>query len=101
MDSPSTLGTPLSPRVECVCLTFPLRAGQAPPLNWGNPVTWERFLWHLSGKQFRVWLFSSTETAGRQLKYFLTTLPGELFYVGLLCAMVGLVVVWRVHRRLS
>lgn len=84
-----------------VYLYLPVRAAQSPLLNWGNPVTLERFLWHWTGKQYRVWIFSSTETAGRQLKYFLDTLPFEFAYIGLGLAIIGLVVMWVAHRRLA
>jgi hypothetical protein len=83
-----------------VYLYLPVRAAQGPDLNWGNTVTVERFLWHLSGKQYRVWIFSSPEAAGRQLKYFLDSLPGEFAYVGLPLALVGAVILWRAHRKL-
>jgi tetratricopeptide (TPR) repeat protein len=80
---------------------LPLRAAQSPLLNWGNPVTLERLLWHFSGKQYRVWIFSSTEAAGRQFQYFLQSLPAEFAYAGLLPALVGLLVLWKFHRRLA
>ncbi len=84
-----------------VYLYLPLRAAQSPLLNWGNPANLERFLWHWTGKQYRVWIFSSTETAGRQLQYFVETLPFEFAYIGLALATIGLVVVWRAHKRLA
>lgn len=84
-----------------VYLYLPLRASAGPVLNWGNPVTLERFLWHVGGKQFRVWIFESTEAAGRQLLYFVNTLPGEFAYVGLVFCLVGVVTLWRAHRRLG
>jgi hypothetical protein len=80
---------------------LPLRASQQPELNWGDPVTLERFLNHVSGKQFRVWIFSSTEVAGRQIRYFLQSLPLEHAYVGLALAVVGVIVLWRRARRLA
>jgi len=83
-----------------VYLYLPIRALQSPALNWGNTATLEKFLWHLSGKQYRVWIFSSTESAGRQLKYFINNLPDEVAYVGLFVAFLGLTTLWRVHRRL-
>src|SRR5207249_2922963 len=70
-------------------------------LNWGNPVTLERFLWHLSGKQFRVWIFSSTEAAGRQLKYFVSSLPHEFAYIGLVLASVGVIALLHMNRKLA
>jgi hypothetical protein len=83
-----------------VYLYLPFRAGQSPALNWGNPATLERFLWHLSGKQYRVWIFSSTEAASRQLKYFMTSLPDEFAYIGLLLAVVGVVMLLRTNKKL-
>ncbi len=73
-----------------VYLYLPLRASQGAVMNWGNPISLERFLWHLSGKQYRVWIFSSTEAAGRQLKYFINELPYEFAYVGLALAILGI-----------
>lgn len=40
-----------------VYLYLPIRAAQAPLLNWGDPSSLERFWWHISGKQFQVNLF--------------------------------------------
>ena len=81
-------------------LYLPVRAAQSPALNWGNTVTLERFFWHFSGKQYRVWIFSSTEAAARQLKYFATSLPSEFAYVGLILALVGCILLWRTNKKL-
>jgi hypothetical protein len=78
-----------------VYLYLPLRASQAPAMNWGNTVTLERFLWHITGKQYRVWIFSSSEAAGRQFAYFVNALPPEFAYVGVAFALVGIVALWR------
>ena len=83
-----------------VYLYLPLRASQAPAMNWGNVVTVERLLWHLTGKQYRVWIFSSTEAAGRQFVYFVNALPPEFAYLGLGLALAGIVVLWRAHWKL-
>lgn len=84
-----------------VYLYLPIRAAQAPALNWGNPQTLERFLWHWTGKQYRVWIFSSTEAAGRQLNYFLNSIPTEFAYGGLIVAIVGAVALWRTQRAIA
>ncbi|HEX9657017.1 MAG TPA: DUF2723 domain-containing protein [Bacteroidota bacterium] len=83
-----------------VYLYLPFRASQSPDLNWGNPSTLETFLWHLSGKQYRVWIFSSTEAASRQLKYFVGTLPSQFTYLGLVLSMLGFVALGRRSLRL-
>ena len=83
-----------------VYLYLPLRAVHHPWMNWGNPVTWEKFLWHVSGKQFRVWMFSSFDSAGKQFGYFLSSYLPEFGYVPVLFALLGLVVLFRRSRKL-
>lgn len=80
---------------------LPLRAAQAPSLNWGNPATLEKFLWHWTGKQYRVWIFSSTEAAGRQLKYFFNELPYEFAYIGLIVAALGVIMLFRTRVKVA
>jgi hypothetical protein len=69
---------------------LPFRALQNPALNWGNPVDLERIFRHVSGKQYQVWLFSSAGAAGKQLEFFISTLPGEFAIVSLLFCIIGL-----------
>jgi hypothetical protein len=83
-----------------VYLYLPIRAAQNPVLNWGNPSTLETFLWHVTGKQYRVWFLSSAETAVKQFNYFLEALPSEFAYVPLVLAPVGLIHLYRSNRRL-
>ncbi len=70
---------------------LPIRASQSPVMNWGNPIEWERIIRHISGQQYQVWLFSSTEAAAKQFNYFVTNLPNE-FSFSLLIALAGLFV---------
>jgi hypothetical protein len=79
---------------------LPVRASEGPFFNWGAPATIERFLWHVSGKQYRVWIFSSTEAAGKQFHYFLSSLPSEFGYIGLVLAIIGVIVVFWEKRKL-
>ena len=81
-----------------VYLFLPVRAGTEPVLNWGNPVTLERIFWHIGGRQYRVWMFSSTAAAEKQFQYFIGNLPTEFFYGILAAALLG---VWRLlmHQR--
>ncbi len=73
-----------------VYLYLPTQASQSPMLNWGNPINLENFLWHFSGKVYRVWIFSSTDSAAKQLNYFIDTLPSEFVYFPLLFALGGI-----------
>ena len=80
---------------------LPLRASRGPAMSWGNVVSPERFLWHVTGKQYRVWMFSSLDVVGRQVAYFVNGIPGEFAVIGLLLAAVGALVLVRYHRRLA
>ena len=70
---------------------LPIRASLNPALNWGNPVDWERIIRHISGLQYQVWLFSSTEAAAKQFNYFVGNLLKE-FSITLVIILVGLIV---------
>ena len=39
-------------------LYIPIRSAQNPIMNWGSPHTFARFFRHLTGWQYRVWMFS-------------------------------------------
>jgi len=72
-------------------LYLPLRAGQDPFLNWGDPVTLRRLLDHISGKQYQVWMFSENLEAliARFGEYL--QLVGHQFSIALLLlALLGL-----------
>lgn len=69
---------------------LPLRALQNPILNWGNPIDFERFIRHVSGKQYQVWIFSSFDAAKKQFVYFIESLPLELGYIGLVISLIGI-----------
>ena len=82
-----------------VYLYLPIRALQSPLLNWGNPHTGEKLWWHFTGKQFRVWMFSSSESAKKQLNYFFENLPNEFHFIILILAVVGFFVLLFSNRR--
>jgi hypothetical protein len=45
-----------------IYIYLPFRSSQNPLLDWGNPETWATFKRHVTGWQYRVWMFSeSTE----------------------------------------
>jgi len=79
-------------------LYLPVRASQDPVINWGNPVDFERFFRHITGKQYQVWLFSSAAAAKKQLGYFFTSLITE-FNVSLFITFAGLFAAYSAGRR--
>jgi hypothetical protein len=77
------------PALIVVYLYLPLRAMQDPVINWGNPIDFENFFRHVSGKQYQVWLFSSIEAAKKQFSYFVNNLPAE-FAASSFIILIGL-----------
>ncbi len=43
-----------------VYLYLPLRSAQNPLLDWGNPENWSAFIRHVSGRQYKAWMFSAS-----------------------------------------
>lgn len=83
-----------------VYLYLPIRASSQPPLNWGNPVDLERLFWHLSGKQYRSWMFTGFDSAAKQFNYFLESFATEFHYVTLFPLFIGIFATLRRSGRL-
>ncbi len=79
---------------------LPIRASMNPSINWGNPIDLERIMRHISGKQYQVWLFSSTEAAKKQLAYFVNNLPSE-FTFSLILSLIGVFIAFLRARKLA
>lgn len=56
---------------------LPLAASRAPIMNWGDPRTFERLWWHITGKQYQVFLSFSLETAFSQFGGFIKLMARE------------------------
>ncbi len=67
-----------------------LLAHTHPKLNWGDVENVQNLFAHLTGRQYRVWMFSGLAVAKKQLAYFLINLFTEFAYVGLLSVFVGI-----------
>lgn len=83
-----------------VYLYLPIRSAGKPLLDWGHPATLERFIWHISGKQFRVWMFSGWGVVQKQLAYYFTSLTSEFFILILIFVVIGLIVLFKKSRKL-
>jgi len=79
-----------------------LRARAGPLLAWGNPYNLERFYWHVTGKQYQVWMFTQSfaeviRNAGRG-----AGLLGHSFlYVFVPVVLYGAVLLFRRRRSLA
>lgn len=80
-------------------LYLPIRGSQNPEIIWGNPVTWENFKRHIMGWQYQTWIFKSTESASKQLKYFISIFPGEYAYWGLIFIFVGAYFLFKINKK--
>lgn len=69
---------------------LPIRAAMRPRFNWGNPQTWPDFIDHISGKVYQVWMFDNATVFEQQTAFFFSHLPGEVAYVGLVPAALGI-----------
>lgn len=67
-----------------------VRALSKPLINWGNPINLENLIRHISGFQYQVWMFSSSEAAKKQLIYFITNLPAEFAYLSFIIGLIGI-----------
>jgi hypothetical protein len=82
-------------------LYIPLRAAAHPPLNWGNISNAGEFFAHISGKLYRIWMFTGLEVPSIQLRLFAQRLPFEFGFLLLIPALAGIVISFRRHRRIA
>ncbi len=82
-----------------IYLFLPIRARAMPLFNWGNPYNLERFIWHVTGKQYRVWMFSSSWTeVSANFKFGINLFLQENFFVFIILAIIGMCKLFRTHR---
>jgi len=76
---------------------LPLSARNYPPVNWGNPQTWQGFWWVISGKAYQGSLFQvpSGSLAGR-IEAAAKLLLDQFGLIGLSIGLVGAVVSERI-----
>lgn len=71
-------------------LYLPIRSASLPEFNWG----WvhrdiDKFLYHASGKQYQVWMFSNMETWGENFRRFFGSLPEQMGWLGVIPLLWG------------
>lgn len=76
-----------------IYLTLPLRAASQPPVNWGDPVTLDGFLWLITGRLYKDELFMLSASAlWNRPQAFAALLLEQFGIVGLIVGLIGLVV---------
>lgn len=77
-------------------LYLPLAASLSPPLNWDDPVTFERFFHLLVRKDYGTFSLAARGIQTREIPFFahsllyLGSVPGQFLYGGALFALLGM-----------
>jgi hypothetical protein len=75
-------------------------ASSNPLMNWGDPSTFDNFMKHVTGGQYKVWMFTG-QNAGKQFGEFWRGLPSEFSFLVILLAVASLLIFTRtifIHR---
>jgi hypothetical protein len=81
---------------------LPVAASRHPPVNWGAPSTWHRFLWVVTAKQYHPLAFGLDP--GRilaRLTHWSGLVENQLGWWGLFVAMLGALLWWKSDRPLA
>lgn len=79
-----------------------LRARAGPLFAWGNPYNLERFWWHVTGRQYQVWMFSqSSDEVMRNAGRGAALLARSFLYVLVPVVLYGAVHLFRTRRSLA
>lgn len=72
-------------------LYLPIRSMMNPPLDWGNPETFDNFVWVVTGQQFRKLMFTLLpyHMLHQVMRY--SSVPAELAVPGALAAGLGII----------
>ena len=81
-------------------LYLPIRSNMAPDINWGEVHrSLDKFLYHASGKQYRIMMFTGSEAFFKNAAIFFTSIPKELGYVGIISMLLGFFTLLKRSRR--
>ncbi len=81
-----------------IYIYLPLAASHSPLMNWGDPRTWERFWWHITGKQYQAYFGFSPLQIAEFLKLASREFGVAWFPLALALAMAGFVSLFRTNR---
>jgi hypothetical protein len=79
-----------------------LRARAQPLFAWGNPVDFERLWWHITGRQYQVWMFSSAlSNVLNNARYAGMLIARTFGYLLVPIVIYGAIIIFRQHRQLA
>ena len=79
-------------------LVLVFRAGSEPFFNWSDPRNLQNLLHHLSGSDFENLIFASGSVFTNNLKFFISTLPGEFAIVAFVLGLAGIYKAYRFNK---
>jgi tetratricopeptide (TPR) repeat protein len=78
-----------------VYLYLPIAASRSPLMNWGDPRTFERFWWHITGRQYQVYFDFKLEQISEFFKLSLREFGYSWMPLALALAIAGLVYLFK------
>ncbi len=84
---------------------LPLAAAHRPVFAWGNPLTLERIVWHVTGRQYQSYFEASSEALAREVGAFLRMAARQFgppwLPLLLVLAFLGSLHLWRRDRKMA
>lgn len=82
---------------------LPIRSSQEAIFNWGNVSRgWDKFIYHVSGKQYQVWMFQGKEEFYEGLSKFLASIKGQSWLsTAVFPFVLGLYFIFKRNRRIA
>jgi tetratricopeptide (TPR) repeat protein len=79
---------------------LPLRSAALPAFNWGwVHRSFDKFIYHVQGKQYQGWMFSDLEAFFANIGEFIQELPFQFGIVGLILVLAGFFMVHKTNMR--
>ncbi|MDA3843136.1 MAG: DUF2723 domain-containing protein [Candidatus Kapabacteria bacterium] len=80
-------------------LYLPLRSASGPEFNWGEVSRgWDKFLYHVQGKQYQIWMFSDSDVWKTNLQKFFELLPAQTAFIGIPAALWGIIKLFKTSK---
>ncbi|PKL79064.1 MAG: hypothetical protein CVV25_09390 [Ignavibacteriae bacterium HGW-Ignavibacteriae-4] len=77
-------------------LYLPIRSAQSPMFNWGEVHrSFDKFMYHVTGAQYQVWMFSDSAASKENFKLFFELIPSQLTWIGVIFLFYGFYVMYR------
>lgn len=79
---------------------LPLRSASAPLFDWGGVSRGlDKFLYHVQGKQYQVWMFAGGNTISENFSKFIAILPSQFAMgIGLIPLIWGIIKLWKANK---